>query len=402
MFNSYQILSTSTPEPLRNVNLRGAYPYDIDNAYPQRVAHLATKVPQVSHGIKILNQFCIGQGITGPGADEVVNAGKMQVFLDKNKVVRYLPLSRPETLQTFFAKVVACLGLNNGAYIHVGFASGGNPISYTLMEFENMRIVAPDDRDNAGKFVWWNNWTGSVRGNSRDAKPPVYYSPYTGDNATAAAEMAEMGNKFPGQVYYIKYSDLWDSGLYPISPLHSVLGVADSAWQLNVYINSLIRNGFHQSDTLMLPYDVTPEAKLALEDDIKRQRGTSAAGATLILAGMQEGSKLEKRDTNGQADQFRFVEDDLTRKIRMGLGVPTQLFGDLQAGRLGNTSELKDAFEIYNQQTAVRRRFAADSLSFLFANTAIPGVAGQTFEVEPLQFEGTTIAQPLTQPIAQA
>lgn len=396
----YQILSPEVVNtPLRTAELRGAYPFDVDNAYPQRVMWLATKVPQAAHGLGLLNQFCLGQGLDGAGVEEIVNAGRQQVFYDKrNDLVRYLPLTRPDTLAQFFAKACVSLSMNNGVYVHVGFDKSGMPISYSVMNFENMRIAAPDDPKHAGKIIWWNNWAGEMKGNRRDLKEPVYYSPYTGDNSAAKAEMQAMGDTFPGQVYYIMYGPAWDSGMYPISSMHSILGVADTAWQLNIYTNSLVRKGFHHGQTLIVPFEMG-DAKDALLQNLAQQEGANKAGGTLVVDGMREGTTLVPRQATNHADQFRSVEEDLTKKIRMAFGIPITLY-DAVPGQLGNTSALKDAFEIYNQTTKQRRSFLAAEMRYLFSGSGIPGIQAQDFEVEPLAFEGTTITtpQPTTPP----
>lgn len=397
--NQFQTIGEAVEEPIIQPDIPGVVAYGADNAYPNRVALLASKVPQAWHGLLIQQQFLAGKGIQGPAVEEFVNAGEFMSFTSrKTGLTTYLPLSQPQTLAEFDANVRAQCSLFGGCYVHIGFMPDGLPGSMKIMEFENMRITSSEHRDHPGKFVWWNNWGNGKRRNRKDIAKPVYYSPYTGDNDAAKAEMDAMGGDFPGQVFYMAHKPLW-SGIYPLSPANACMAAMDTARRLNTYTNNLVRQGYSHGQTLTLPQTLTEKAMQELLDRARQQQGEDKAGSLRVLDGVPDGARLTDANVTGLADQYRWTEEDITRKIRMGIGIPQPLFGDPVAGKLGNTAELKDAFEIYNQQTSSFRAFIARSLRFLFANTAIPGADQQTFEVEMLAFEGTTTQpQPDTQP----
>lgn len=397
--NQFQTIGEAVEEPIIQPDIPGVVAYGADNAYPNRVALLASKVPQAWHGLLIQQQFLTGKGIEGPAVEEFVNAGEFMSFTSrKTGLTTYLPLSQPQTLAEFNDNVRAQCSLFGGCYIHVGFMPDGLPGSMKIMEFENMRITGADHKDHPGKFVWWNNWGSGKKRNRKAIESAVYYSPYTGDNAAAKAEMDALGPDFPGQVFYMAYKPLW-SGVYPLSPANSCMAAMDTARRLNTYTNNLVRQGFSHGKTLMVPQTLTKGAIDNLLDRARQQQGEDKAGSLMVLDGVPDGARLEDANVTGLADQYQGTEQRTTVQIRMGIGIPAALFGDRQAGELGNTAQLIDAFHVYNKQTESFRAFIARSLRFLFANTAIPGADQQTFEVEPMAFEGTT-TQPETQPVA--
>ena len=137
----------------------------------------------------------------------------------------------------------------------------------------------------------------------------------------------------------------------------------------------------------MLSNPLTDAAREMLKADVRDQQGEESAGGLLLIENAGPQSTIEPLQRPDVDGLFAKTEESIVKQIRMCHSIPVALFGDLVTGKMGSGTELEEAFIIYNQWTAKRRKFVQREMQYLFYPSDIAGIQSQSFELQPLTFQ---------------
>jgi len=131
------------------------------------------------------------------------------------------------------------------------------------------------------------------------------------------------------------------------------------------------------------------ELNKAKEDNAKLfdiAKGADGAGNIMYVevAAGQEAPEFKPFNSNtGEDRRFEYHESSVERSIVKCFGIPPVLAGVLEAGKLATSSELKDAYDIYNSETEPDRIVFEEQFSKLI---------GQPVTILPLTITFTSNA----------
>ena len=368
-----------------------------NNDYPNTIERIVQSSVTASAIRDINARFLSGQGFANDAINDIVVAKDI-----KKKDV---------TVRDILRQVAASAALNYGVYVKTKVNANLKISDPQVLPFKNCRFGKVDDSGYIAKVLYYDKWAKDNAGSfkkDKDSKKIATYPMFDLSEATIAAQMRRYGapEQHPGQVYF----HAWDNAfLYPLSPFDPVYLDADSEWQISLFKNREIRNGFMLQYIMRVMEPESDEARDAL---VKKIQGLQGADGDRVLLMTDEidpetgqiketgAFKLDKVESNINDKLFEQWEQALTNKIRKANKALPAVLIDYEASALGNTSgeAIQQAVAFYNAMTSEDRAHMSRMFRDIFKHSVIPELAANTnWDIVPLQLFQPS--QPVTQTI---
>lgn len=267
-----------------------------------------------------------------------------------------------------------------------------------ILPFKNCRFHKVDDSGYISKIAYYDNWPKDKTGEQFKKDDIKSYFLFNPEKTAIVAQIKAVDGTepkdHPGQVYFQFFDN---SYLYPLSPFDSVYLDADSEWQLSIYQNREVRNGF------MLRHIVRVEEPEKEEDaDFLRAKIAGFQGAdgdrVLLMSDTLDPEtgqikttgafKIEKVDSNIDDKLFDSYHAELTNRIRKANKALPAVLIDYEESSLGTTSGegIVQAVNFYNSMTADDRSHMSRMFREIFKHSDIPELANnEDWDIKPLQ-----------------
>lgn len=320
----------------RQANIRT---WDEDNAYPQRIKDLCNASGVATRCIKRYSRFIVGRGFADP--------------LTYKQVVD-LKGGTADKLIALCAKDFAYYG---GFAIHFRFNGMGQIVERKYLNFADTRLCSDSD-----KIAFYENWDAQSKikkFNINEIKRINLFNPNT-----VIDEINECkGDTYEEQVQNYNGQVLWYSsegfGAYPIAPIDSVAEDVETDFQAKLYKNKNIRTSFTSAGMYIQKGESdSPKDRQATQDALTEFQGADAAGNIMLVevpAGNEPPEFKPFNVSTAEDRRFEYHETSVERSIVKCFAIPPVLAGVLEAGKMATSSELKDAYDIYNSETEPER-----------------------------------------------
>jgi hypothetical protein len=308
--------------------------WDSDNAYPQRMVDLIACSGVATRCVNRFKRFIVGRGFSDPLIYKSVT-NKNGVTMDK--------------LLNLCANDYAAL---YGFAVHVKYNGLGQIIERNYMPFQDTRLALN------GQIAYYNNWDGSSQTSKFNRADIVYLNRFNPSkvieeiNETEGTSYAEKVSKFPGQVLW--YSQAGHNS-YPVSLADPVAEDIETDYQAKLYKNKNIRTSFTSSG-MYIDYGVSESENIRFEKQrvLTEFQGADGAGNIMYVEvepGQQPPTFTAFNAGSGVDNRFEYHEKSVEQAIVKCFAIPNILAGVLQPGSLATSSELIEAYIIYNSET---------------------------------------------------
>lgn len=344
----------------------GIQKYDTDNAYPQRLLDYIDGAGTLASCVDILGRFIYGNGFV----DENLN----KIIIDKKKT----------TLRKLLKFISKDYAIFNGYALHFNYNALYQISSISLLPFHYCRLgIENEETGEVEKIIIYNDWDKRTKKSIRK-DDFIYYDVFNADPKIIEKQVTEAGgwDKWNGQILY--YSEIINS--YPKAKFHSRIKDAVTENESMTYRYASVKNGF--SATHMLYYYGSFESDEERKDfakNINANQGGENAGNIVLIDGIQKENKpdLEAVSNDTVDKRFELTEKTTSDNIRKTFLIPPVLIGDLIAGKLGTSQEIKDAITYFNGMTNEFRGNVSETLSGVMANFKNPVISN--FEILKIQ-----------------
>lgn len=333
----------------RQANIRT---WDEDNAYPQRIKDLCNASGVATRCIKRYSRFIVGRGFSDP--------------LTYKQVVD-LKGGTADKLIALCAKDFAYYG---GFAIHCRFNGMGQIVERKYLNFADTRLCSDSD-----KIAFYENWDAQSKikkFNINEIKRINLFNPNT-----VIDEINECkGDTYEEKVQNYNGQVLWYSsegfGAYPIAPIDSVAEDVETDFQAKLYKNKNIRTSFTSAGMYIQKGESdSPKDRQATQDALTEFQGADAAGNIMLVevpAGNEPPTFVPFVANSAEDRRFEYHETSVERSIVKCFAIPPVLAGILEAGKMATSSELKDAYDIYNSETEPERIIFEEQFSKVLGN----------------------------------
>lgn len=335
--------------------------YGSDNAYPQILERLILKSQTGSAAYRVLSSFIEGSGFQN------TEIGRIVVGRDiRGKEI---------TLNKIRSKIAKSLAMFHGVYIHANFNMNGEVGNTTVLPFKDYRFSTKDDRGYCSKIAHHNNWEKDADNGNFNKKDITWFNTF--NQNTVISQIEDNGaDSYKGQIFH-EFID--DTYLYPLSCFDSVANDLDTEYQIQLFKNREIRNGF--TDKIIMTIAESEDENYLEDkiDEIKKSMGADGSKFILFQSKFDEQGNLQKDgsfqldtiSTNINDKLFENWETRISNSIRKAAYNMPAILIDYQQGTLSATSgdAISEAFDVYNSYTLTLRSKLSEILEDLYSNS---------------------------------
>lgn len=351
------------------------------NDYPNVIEKLVQSSVTATSVADIYARFLTGLGFNNEALNNVV----------VSKDIRQKDI----TLLDMLRSAAFSVSRFNGVYVKVRPTGGLKFKMPEVLPFKNCRFANPDESGYISKVAYYNNWP-KEKGEKFVKEDIKSYYLFNPDAKAITAQAEKHGGvvKHPGQVYFQFFDN---SYLYPLSPFDSVYLDADSEWQLSIYQNREVRNGFMLRHIVRVAEPESEEDADKLREKVTGFQGADGERILLMTDEIDPESgevkdtgafKIEKVDSNINDKLFDSYHAELTNRIRKANKALPAVLIDYEESSLGTTSGegIVQAVNFYNSMTADDRSHMSRMFREIFKHSDIPELAkNEDWSIKPLQ-----------------
>jgi hypothetical protein len=341
--------------------------WDSDNAYPQRMVDLIACSGVATRCVNRFKRFIVGRGFSDPLIYKSVT-NRNGVTMDK--------------LLNLCANDYAAL---YGFAIHVKYNGLGQITERNYMPFQDTRLALN------GQIAYYNNWDGSSQTSKFNRADIVYLNRFNPTkvieeiNELEGISYAEKVSKYPGQVLWYSQAGF---NAYPVGLADPVAEDIETDYQAKLYKNKNIRTSFTSSG-MYIDYGVSESENIRFEKQrvLTEFQGADGAGNIMYVeveAGQQAPTFTPFNAGSGVDNRFEYHEKSVEQAIVKCFAIPNILAGVLQPGSLATSSELIEAYIIYNSETEPDRIVFEEQFSRLI---------GKPVSILPLELNSAASVQ---------
>jgi len=310
-----------------------------DNLYPQILNQLYFTSPIHGQCIEFITNSVIGGGYSW--ADDKVTAAQKVEQLAFEKSNKFKKLSRLLTRDYIIHRRVAVIVTKRG----------NKAVKLRRLDPSSIR-----NNINLEEFVYSNDW-------SRGMVNMKEYKRYH-EGCGHVESLYVYQDNSPGQ------------DVYPIPQYNSILNWAYLDGETAYFHKSNIQNSVFPSIVIRRPkeFDSIDEIN-SFKEGISSKTGAGNAGRVLVLTGngMDDVPEFESVSTNSNDKVFEGTMKELKESIAIAHGINPSIMGVKTQGALGNTTEIKDSYTIYEKNVVmVLRETIEEILNDLVDIAAIP------------------------------
>jgi hypothetical protein len=299
--------------------ISGYVPFGNDNLYPQLLNQMYYTSPLHGAIVDYKTNAVIGGGVTLK-TDKLTNEEKLELYTWERK----MKLTKTDKM------VTRQLILHNRVYFKIYFDDKGR--------FKKAENISPDKvRNSRYKDMYFicDDWSARI-----DIEPIKPYHPTCTDRC---------------QLYvYEIHSEGQD--YYPLPTYSSALNFAFLSGELSYFAKANIQNSIFPSFAMMFPKrPQSEEEKHMIKETIDKLKGASNAGkAVAFFANAPEQlPSIESLPTNNNDKLFRESSELNTEQICFAHTIDPILMGIRTTGSLGNGSDIKQAYIIFEKNVVM-------------------------------------------------
>lgn len=350
----------------------GIINYDVDNAYPQRVLDIVAASSVAAKCTDVYAKFIMGNGFTDTTFYKaVIN-------------------SDGETVDMLLRKVALDRAYFRGFAIHINFDGNGQITELRHVPFEFCRFAAPKDEfDKPKQIKVYEDWGKQKVSRILKERIKTYdiYGTVDVEKLIVDGDTTAFDN-YSGQIFYYSPEGL----CYPTATADSVLEDCVTDSEIKVYKWRAVSTNFMASHIYVdrLKYE-SEEQRAERDTALTTFQGGDNAGKIMCVESPSEeyDPKILKVDQQNFDKQFEYTEKSIQDNIRFAYGIPSVLIGKEVAGKLGSSSEITEAVEYYNIQTADERLVFEETFKFLCSNFATTINQSGDYSIIPRSYKFT-------------
>jgi hypothetical protein len=368
----------------------GIMSFGASNDYPQIIEKLILGSQTAKACTNIYSKFIGGLTFENP------DIGKVIVGVDKK--------GKPVTLDKIRRDAARSLAMFNGVYVHCNENLDREVGTTKIVPFKNCRFSKEDANGYCGKIAVHPNWSKEPELKQFNKNDISWFYNFNIDAIEANVKDSKGIDKFKGQIYSLFFDD---SYLYPLSPFDSVYLDMDTEYQIQLFKNREIRNGF--SDKVVMNIDPPDDEKEKRETIEKTKAWMGPDGDKLLLfeaefdenGELKAGSsfKLDKIPTNINDKLFDLWEKSLANNIRKAIHALPAVLIDYEQGQLSQASGemLVQACNYYNGLTQGLRESLSEMFKDIYSHHKDPVLKNNTdWRVKPFSLTQATATQNVT------
>lgn len=305
--------------------------FGIDNLYPQLMNELYKRSPLTKQAIKVLSEFCTGQGWEGNG-DKVVNRFG-QTFNDMLRLAS-------EDINTF-----------TGFALHFNFNGIGKIVEIQHIPFDYVRLGSKNSQGTTDNVKLFNNWEqDALKFKNYVGLQPIQFPLF---NPKTAIENALTGGN--GQVMY------WTPRMwaYPLSTFDAIREAVQTDAEIQTWSLKNIQNGFLGTTIFKYPggFDSEDDKRNVLLK-VKELTGSFNANSTIVAETPEEftGSLVESIPAPNNDTLFNLTGEKVVNTILQNFGVPGPLLAVNPQGSVFTQEQIRDSYILMNLRTQTQRR----------------------------------------------
>jgi hypothetical protein len=331
----------------------GIVNYDVDNAYPQRVNDIINSSGTASLVTAILGKFIYGGGF----ANEQLAA----MFLNESKL----------TANKLLFKIGKSISKYGGFAIHVNYNALYKKTSFSFVPFQDVRFTTDDEKnENRNMLAVYDDWE-KEKSKKILQKNIDFINFYDPDPEAIEEEVIAAGgwDKYNGQLLYWSIDGLE----YPLAPLDSVLEDCQTDAHSKTFKNRNITTNFMASYIFRTGKFEGETERQDFVDTLTTFQGQDETSKIMLIEEESEESAFttEKIDIQDIDKLYEFTEESVRNNIIRNHLIPPVLLV-AQAGKLGSSTEIKDATAFYNGVTEDYRRSVEEVFAELFRESMFP------------------------------
>lgn len=347
----------------------GIMNFGANNDYPQVIEKLIFGSQTAKAASNIYAKFIGGDGFE----NEVI--GKIVVGKD-NK-------GKPITLDNIRRQIAESLARFNGVYIHCNQNLEKQVGDTRLVPFKDCRLSKEDDRGYCAKIAVHPNWTKESDLKVFKTGEISWFNHFNLTSLESNIKEAGGIEKFKGQIYSLYLDDTY---LYPLSPFDSVYLDMDTEYQIQLFKNREIRDGFTDKTVMHIAPSKDETERAETVEKIKSWQGADGPKGLVFESEFDEEGNL-KKDGSFQLDKittnindklFEGWEKSLSNNIRKAAkGLPAVLI-DYEMGTLGAASGemIIQAVEYYNAVTRTMRDAVSEVIKDIYSHHIATELSG--------------------------
>jgi len=324
------------------------------NDYPDYLLHLYNKSSKHNAIINGKAQYILGKGV----------ANDLPIANQRAESVN----SWGESLNEIIFKCILDIEIFGGYYIKVVYNPAGLIAELYHIPFQNIRV------GKDGGYFYREDW------DDRFARTkPVIYAAYTPGVVSKEPQIFCFKEYRPGTRYY------------PLPGYMGSINYIETDIRISQYHLSAINNGMFPSKMIQF-FNGEPneEGKKKLERQFKDKfTGAENAGEIILSFGNDPAKAIQIQDLSATEldKQFTILNETVQQEVFSGHGITTPaLFGVMTAGKLGESTQLKEGFEIFkNTYVTVKQGRLMEGINYLTKAMGI--VSAFTLQdVDPIGF----------------
>lgn len=334
--------------------------YDEDNMYPQRVMDIINDSSTGKQCANIKQRFLMGGGFVDIDFyKSVIN----REGITADKLLRLVT--------TDFSRLP-------GFGLHVNYNGLGEITEVNFVHFEHCRI-AMDENDDAkyrNKIAVYDDW-GKQRKKKIEVEKIDFIDKFNPDKDVILAQVNALneydknGNlvvdgwqKYKGQIYVHGMMD----GEYPLAQCDAVLEDMQTQGRMKRFKFNSAGNNFLASHVVVTNKFEHEEDKLNFQDNLIDFQGAENTSGILHIEKENESDvvELKKVEIQNYDGLYEYTEKSCKEDIYQAFLIPSVLIM-ATAGKLGTSTEIKDATAYYNGITADERLVIEEVFKMIFS-----------------------------------
>lgn len=346
----------------------GVQNYDYDNLYPQRVREIVRASGTASNCVNTYAKFLRGSG-----------------FRDKNFYKSKIN-SKGLTPDKLLRKITQDFSLWHGFAILVKYNFLLKVQEVFHIPWEYCRKPEEEDAKGIGKIIVYDNWD-KQKNKSIDKEKYSYIDIHSEDPLIIKRQSEVEGwDLWKGQVLWVSA----DGNDYPLAIYDSVIEDIRTDSGIKIYRLRLTTTNFMGSHVVELPYEfATEEEREAFLTNLKGFQGAENASKMLVLENKEASDtpiQITKIDIQDGDKMFETTNRTCKDSILEAFSMPPILVGVQVAGKLGSSTDLKDAYDYYNLVTSDERIMFEEIFTLLFNKFFTPINPTFDYSILPLNY----------------
>lgn len=327
----------------------GVQGFGDDNRYPQDIRNILSSSGYASACVNLFAKFIEGRGFED---EQYYKAVLNRYGLTTDKLYR---------------AAVKDYSKHYGVAIHINYNELGMMAEANILPFEHCRLAVMDDKGYVGKIAVYDDW-GRYNKKRINTKDIDFIDVFNPDPAVVLEqiEYAEGINNYKGQVYWFSTNG---EG-YPLAPCDPVVEDIETDSQIKIYKFTNITTRFMASH-MMVTKGKYEDGSTTRDDNARVleefQGAENNAKIFHVEVENEEQVPIITPFVNENVDRlFEYHETSGHDNIRKNYGCPPVLIGDLTAGKMATSGEIKDATNYYNYVNDSHRRTMSEIFKHVF------------------------------------